>query len=151
MKAHLKLIRIQSTPVTLCIMAAGYGVYTGTVIDENIIPMLAVGALGHWGFYSMNEYVDYEYDVLDGKDGKPLVSGDVSMKAAKWISANLISLSLISAFILFSQDAFIGYLMCAFLGWLYNMTSKTRNHAAILLALWGVFLVMTGYNYAGGY
>lgn len=150
MKCYFRLIRVQSTPLTLGILAAGYGLYHGTVAEIEIIPLLMVGALGHWGFYAMNEYEDVRYDRKAGKDDKPLVSGDVSKKQAQIIVASLVGSSLLLAGALFPVPAFSAYILSAWLGAVYNKRSKMDTISGVYLGIWGVLILYTGFYYAAG-
>lgn len=150
MKPYLKLIRIQSTPVTLAILAAGYGLHHGTIADIEILPLLLVGALGHWGFYAMNEYEDIAYDRQAGKEDKPLVSGEVSKKEAQIIVASLVGASIILAGTLFPIPSVAAYILSAWLGAVYNKRSKLDTISGVYLGIWGVLILYTGFYYAAG-
>jgi hypothetical protein len=156
----LKLIRIQSTPVTLCILCAGYGLRRGTVLEPLIVPLLAIGAVGHWGFYSMNEYMDRHHDWRQGKDDKPLVGGGITISNYEFLSIStdnvqifvmiLIGLSVLWGAILMPTFSFLCYLGAALCGAGYNITSKTHTLSALWLAIWAELMVLSGFFYAGG-
>jgi 4-hydroxybenzoate polyprenyltransferase len=148
MKEYLKLIRIQSTPVTLSILATGYGLSRGTILDWEVLPLLIVGALGHWGFYAMNEYEDRKYDLEAEKYDKPLVSGDVTEGEGLAIVLSLVGASLILAGLLFPYQAFVAFLLAAFLGALYNKRSKIDTLSGLYLGAWGVLILYTGYYFS---
>jgi len=145
----LSLISIQSTPLTVVALLMGYATVHGTVISPDVIPLAATGALGHWTFYSMNDIVDYEYDRKQGRVGKPLVAGLVSINEAIFISVFLFATSLVIASAFFNSLAIILYVMSAFFGGVYNLKSKDTVWGPIFMAEWGVSIVFTGAAYSG--
>lgn len=138
------LIRIQSTPVTVLTLLLGYAVVADSIFTTDLISLTFVGAVGHWGFYALNDISDYEWDVKQNRRRKPIVSGEVGMVEAKIISLHLILVSLTFSLILFPQEAFATWVMASILGGVYNMRSKHDSNSQIYLGLWGSSVVLTG-------
>lgn len=145
----LSLIRIQSTPVTSVSLCAGYLTVASPSWDMLILAL--VGAVGHWGFYAHNDVQDYEVDLKQGKNDKPLIGGGIDRDRAEIVSLSLIAMSLAMAMILFNQGALLTYVSAAWIGYLYNKNSKVRTYSAMYLGVWGVAIIVTGALYARGF
>lgn len=144
----LQLVRIQSTPLTAISLSIGY--FTVTSSFDSIITLIFVGALGHWGFYAVNDIYDRDIDSTQNKVNKPLVSGDISMRAAKIVSVCLIGASLVGAILWFPSFATASYLIACVLGWHYNKYSKEHTYSSFYLGGWGMAIIFTGGFYARG-
>lgn len=146
----IALIRLQSTPVTVVPLLLGYITVTQT-LHRDILPLIIVGALGHWGFYALNDVYDVEVDSQQGKEMKPLVDRDISYRRAEFASYGLIGMSLFGAVIWFNTFAASAYSIACVFGWYYNLYSSRRTFSSIVLGMWGVFIVLTGAAYASGW
>lgn len=149
-KSYLKLMRVQSLPLTVCIIAGGFMLEKGTLMDLSFITLAVSVSLGHLGFYTMNEIMDVEWDIEMYETDKPLVSGEVSMKTAVEICFSLVLGSVILAVLSFPLDSFIIYLFSCLIGALYNARSKRDTLSSLYLGVWAVSILLTGYYYGGG-
>lgn len=145
----LSAISIQSVAVSVVTVLLGYASVRGTVLEEEALPLVAVFALGHFCFYGMNDYVDYEWDRLQSRTNKPLVSqkidkGSLAVTIILWFSA-----SLLIALATFNILSFILYVLASVAGARYNLTSKEFAHAYAYLAAWAVLTVFAGAYYIG--
>lgn len=151
----LRLGRIHTSMATAAMPALGYLAAGGEGISGLLF--VIIGGLFHhaWGF-SMNEIVDLEVD-RGNRDlsDKPLVSGRISLKAARNISRAFLFLSLLSflaASLFTGGDPFyiLGALMISSVfGALYNLFGKRVEMMDILIALWMTFLAGAGVLSAG--
>lgn len=148
-KGVLSLVSIQSTPLTLVSLGIGYATVRGTVITEDIIPLLIVGALGHWTFYSMNDLYDYKWDIEEGRDKKPLVSESLSYTEGLYVCILLLVLALVASYI-FPPLSLVFWMVAIAMGFIYNRYSKDRVEAGLYLTIWGASIIFTGSSYAGG-
>lgn len=146
-KSYLELCRVQSTPVTIIILSLGFGIAKGTLLHLDIIALYIMGALGHWGFYAMNDIMDREHDRQGDDLHKPIPSGKVSLKGALILCVWCIIMSLLIAAVILGQPAFAYYTGAMTLGWVYNLRSKKDTFASMYLAAWAVLILMTGYHY----
>lgn len=146
----LSMCSIPSTPVTCLSLSLGYASVTGTVIHMEIVPLIVIGAVGHWGFYSLNDLMDLEWDKKDGRETKPLVSGELPVELGWAISFSLIVVSFHLAWIHFPKSAFAGWMIASFLGVMYNYYSKEQTNSGMYLGMWGLAIIMTGALYPDG-
>jgi 4-hydroxybenzoate polyprenyltransferase len=143
----LALMRIQSTPLTVVSLLIGYLTVSNWIIK--VIPLIVAGALGHWGFYMMNDVFDVDIDREQGKEDKPLVEGDISPSTALAVSIISIICSLGIAVVYFSLGAALAYIGAASMGMVYDLRSKTDTYSSFYLGAWGFFIILTGALYAG--
>lgn len=142
---YLRLVRIQSVPLTLSIMLVGYAMSTGTIFTVDGVYLFVVGTLSHTGFYSMNEVLDREWDAKQGEEMKPLVSGDIEVGRAMAVFASLTISSILLAGLVFELSAFAAFTIACVLGAEYNIKSKKSSLSALYLSGWSVAILMTGY------
>ena len=147
---YTRLMRIQSIPLTIAIISAGYMIETGSIIEMGVLPLLVVGAVGHAGFYTMNEILDMEWDIEQYKSDKPLVSGDIPVENAITLCFSLILVSIFGALLFFPLESFLLYLASCGAGSVYNFRSKNDPLSSVYLGAWGVLILLTGFYYAGG-
>lgn len=145
----LKVMSIQSTPLTVGALLFGYAAIEGTILTEDVIPLIVAGALAHWSFYSMNDLFDYKYDKRQRRTGKPLVSGEVSMRLGSAVSIATLGGSLLVAASTFNFGSLAVFVICFVIGGLYNYRNKETEKAFLFLAEWGIFIVLVGSIYAG--
>ena len=149
-RGYLSLTSVPSIPVTVVSLLFGYASATGTVLDKEILPLVSVGALGHMGFYGLNDIVDYEWDLEQNKENKPLVRGDITIYYGYGYCLALISVSVAVAIYLFPLYAFLAWVVACLLGALYDLRSKIDSYSAVYMAFWGVTIIYTGAFYSGG-
>lgn len=149
-KEYARLVRVQSIPLTISIISAGFIIESGTLLDIMVIPLIVVGSLGHMGFYAMNEIYDVEWDRKADKSIKPLVNEDISTGNARVLSTALILTSVIIAALTFPTGGFISYVAACILGAVYNSRSKVDTFSSVYMGLWGCSILLTGYLYSGG-
>lgn len=145
----LSLVRIQSTPVTVITLCLGYITVSQRLNLYEMIPLVVVGCLGHWGFYAQNDVMDYEYDIDHKSIDKPLVSKVISRFQAQVVSSLLIITSVFIAVISFSLTTSGWFILSAIAGLTYNFYSKKTSFSGLYLSVWGISIVMTGATYAG--
>lgn len=97
----------------------------------------------------MNDIYDYDWDVKQGRDKKPLVRSSYTPDDAKWVSYPLVIVSLTFAYWWFPLTSFVLFFLAAILGWVYNRKSKDSPYAFAYLGLWGAFMVLSGAMYHG--
>lgn len=150
--AWLALFRIQSVPVSVMTVALGYATVKHTVLDPNLIPLLAVTFFGHISVYAHNDIMDLKYDKLQGKHHKPLVAGDVDKDMAIIITIllGLLSLILAGMFMADKPIALALYISAFAFGARYNQISTEYRYSAVYLGLWGLTVPLVGSFYAGG-
>ena len=132
-KGALTLTSIQSVPVSVATILLGYASVTGTIMDETVIPLVVAAGIGHLGFYSMNDVLDYDWDVEQERDKKPLVAGLISRKMGLLMSGFLIMLSVAYAAGTFPRLSYLLFVAAAIFGGAYNWKSKSSPYSAILL------------------
>jgi len=149
-KEWLTFMSVQSTPLTVVSLLLGFATVEGTVVTYDILPIILIGSLGHWAFYSMNDVVDKEYDKSQGRFSKPLVNGSINRANAIAAPILLYSLSLVAAIHFFPIVAVVSYIIASYAGYIYNRRSKNMKYSGLLLSVWGLSIVFTGSIYAGG-
>lgn len=148
--AWAALCRLQSTPLTLVLLLLGYGSVTGTVLTEDVIPLVVMGCLGHWAVYAHNDYVDSSEDYRSGKFHKPLVSGDIHhIEAKMWVYLGSVGSIIVGAYFMESLPALL-WGAAVVTGISYNYASKKVWFSGGYLSIWGVVVIFSSSMYAGG-
>lgn len=145
----LSLIRIQSTPVTVLTLCLGYATVAQSVTNVEVVWLAVVGSMGHWGFYALNDVMDYEYDKRHKDESKPLVCNSIKRAQASIASTLFILLSLFIAWLVFTPMTLLWYVLAMFTGAIYNIKSKEHVFSGLYLSVWGAVIVLTGASYAG--
>lgn len=151
LREMLVLGRIQSVPLTVVPLAAGYGAVTGDIFTIDMLSLAVIGALAHLGVFAQNDIVDMDYDMRQGREDKPLVKGTLDVPTAGQFSFSTIILSLIIS--MFTSDLHVTGLMAlaAIIGSVYNFTSKETPLGPPIMVAWGVVIVAIGSLFAGDY
>jgi geranylgeranylglycerol-phosphate geranylgeranyltransferase len=117
----------------------GFAVIVGAFVSKppSVHPLsLALGFVTGFAIcaYSMviNDYYDIEVDRVN-QPGRPLPSGDVSPKAALWLSYGLLAVGLLAAAAAYSAWAVAIAALYALLSWLYNYRAKKYGIAGNLI------------------
>jgi len=147
--AWAALCRLQSTPLTWVILLLGYGTAGGDILSTDVLPLLAVGALGHWSVYAMNDHLDMYHDRFAGKLHKPLPAGEISETAATFfVTVGLLS-SCVACYVWLGASPALYWIAAVLTGIWYNIRSKTDWFSAIYLSVWAILVVAVGANYYG--
>lgn len=151
LRGTLSLVSIPSTPVTVVTLLIGYASVEGTILNSDIWRLIFVGALGHWGFYSMNDIMDYSWDYLDERDTKPLVSGDAPFTWAAIVCSMMLVMMIAFAIEYYPLSSVFTLFLASIFGALYNSRSKKDWFSGLYLSAWGSLIVSTGALYSGGF
>ena len=161
MLAYLKLIRVHTLIATALTPSLGafatLSVLDNGLIPENIImiiiPLFLVGLIVHTFGEILNDYIDYDIDKKNKElSSKPLVSGEVSKKAAQ--IALIVLFTLFILIIYFARFNLLSIIMLAsasITGIIYQLISKKWIHSAVFLGLYAFFIIIFGGVYAGSY
>lgn len=150
LNAWASVCRVQSIPVTVLPASVGAFAAVESVSMVEYVPFVAVLALAHTIVYADNELMDMEWDRKNGRQEKPLVSGDVSPSSVNEFVGLGAVVCVGVAGITFPTGATSLLLVSFVLGVAYNRLSKTFWYSDIFLGVWGVVITMTGAMYAGG-
>ena len=115
-----------------------------------VLPLLLVGALGHWSVYAMNDYMDVWYDRQAGKSNKPLVSGEISEDRALYFIILSCALSFIISLLSLGPNPTALWMAAVLVGMVYNGRSKVDWFSALYLSVWAVLVTLVGAVDGGG-
>lgn len=154
---YLRLIRFKAHFTYLGVVAAAI-FFAGRIDSELIINLLLLylsfSVLLYGGIYTINDVADLKADKANSlKKNRPLPSGKVTVNAALIFAALLISLGLISSYVLFGMKML--YIYFAFLAFnaFYSFVAKKVHYlyiigASITHPLRGLMaLVLIGYEH----
>ena len=160
-KAVFRLIRIHSLMVTaltpLLGACATFAIFEGELVPLDKLPILInlfmIGVVAHVLGEILNDYIDYDIDKTNIElSEKPLVSGDISKRAALiGMILTFLVLLLLIAFAQFNVLSILLLTIAAVTGIMYQLISKKWLHSAIFLALWAFFMILFGGVYANNY
>jgi len=123
-KKYIELGRIHTASLTIPSILLSYFLAGGKFFSIQTILFALFALLFHYVGFLFNDYFDYKYD--QKKIWKPLIRGDISLKAAKKIGIiGFIFLMLLGIYLShFKFIAFLILLGSVITGILYNMYSK---------------------------
>ncbi len=122
-KAIWELLRLEHGIMYAVGVLAGVVISSGLLFSDKVIfGMLTAIFLQASGF-ALNDYIDYEVDLVNERFDRPIVRGEISRKMALFLSIFLAPLGLFFSYLI-SLKAFLFALFVSLMGYIYDLKLK---------------------------